>query len=220
MPYCCCYRPTGCARRNQASAARRHRLARGDLTHPPFQNRRQLAVAVDGPGWRGAAQLPAPGRPKTDVQEIFIRTRAPYRPLSDIYSEVRRRLEAAGVKLPENVALISSGMPVPSASCAHPCPGKLSATCWAIVRTEATIPYLKLATEDLRAIALEIPDRRCAHEKLARHRWQCHRPLSAAAPAASPISSKLLIVSILRGFQDVVSAMRVLTIAVSKPKCS
>ena len=38
------------------------------------------------------------GRPKTDVREIFIRTRAPYRPLSRIYSEVRRRLEAAGVK--------------------------------------------------------------------------------------------------------------------------
>jgi integrase len=38
------------------------------------------------------------GRPKTDAREIFIRTRAPYRPLSRIYSEVRRRLEAAGVK--------------------------------------------------------------------------------------------------------------------------
>jgi integrase/recombinase XerD len=38
------------------------------------------------------------GRPKTDAREIFIRTRAPYRPLLRIYSEVRRRLGAAGVK--------------------------------------------------------------------------------------------------------------------------
>ena len=36
------------------------------------------------------------GRPKTDAREIFIRARAPYRPLSRIYSEVRRRLESAG----------------------------------------------------------------------------------------------------------------------------
>ena len=40
------------------------------------------------------------GRPKTDVREIFIRTRAPYHPLfrTAIYSEVRRRMEAAGVE--------------------------------------------------------------------------------------------------------------------------
>jgi site-specific recombinase XerD len=38
------------------------------------------------------------GRPKTEAREIFIRTRAPYRPLSSLYSEVRGRLETAGVK--------------------------------------------------------------------------------------------------------------------------
>src|SRR6266508_2573734 len=39
------------------------------------------------------------GRPKADVREIFVRTRAPYHPLSrtGIYNVVRRRTEAAGV---------------------------------------------------------------------------------------------------------------------------
>jgi len=39
------------------------------------------------------------GRPQTDAREIFIRSRAPYLPLSWIYSGVRRRMEAAGVKM-------------------------------------------------------------------------------------------------------------------------
>jgi integrase/recombinase XerD len=38
------------------------------------------------------------GRPKIDAREIFVRTRAPYRRLLSVYSEVRRRVEAAGVK--------------------------------------------------------------------------------------------------------------------------
>jgi integrase/recombinase XerD len=39
------------------------------------------------------------GRPETDVREIFVRTRAPYVPMVRIYSEVRRRIEAAGIEL-------------------------------------------------------------------------------------------------------------------------
>ncbi len=97
------------------------------------------------------------GRPKTDVREIFIRTRAPYRPLSRIYSEVRRRLEAAGVK-PHGkcgphtfrharaVSLLRASVP-----------RKVIGDLLGHRSAEATIPYLKLATEDLRAIALEIP---------------------------------------------------------------
>lgn len=38
------------------------------------------------------------GHSKTDAREIFVRSRAPYRPLSRIYSEVLRRMEAAGVR--------------------------------------------------------------------------------------------------------------------------
>jgi integrase/recombinase XerD len=97
------------------------------------------------------------GRPKTDAREIFIRTRAPYRPLSRIYSEVRRRLKVAGVK-PHGkrgphifrharaISLLRSFVPL-----------KVIGDLLGHRSTEATIPYLKLATEDLRAIALEIP---------------------------------------------------------------
>lgn len=97
------------------------------------------------------------GRPKTNAREIFIRTRAPYRPLLEIYSDVRRRLEAAGVK-PHGkrgphifrharaVSLLRSSVPL-----------KVIGDLLGHRSTEATIPYLKLATEDLRAIALEIP---------------------------------------------------------------
>lgn len=97
------------------------------------------------------------GRPKTDAREIFIRTRAPYRPLSGIYSETRRRLEAAGVK-PRGkcgphtfrharaVSLLRASVP-----------RKVIGDLLGHRSEEATILYLKLATEDLRAIALEIP---------------------------------------------------------------
>jgi len=97
------------------------------------------------------------GRPKTDAREIFIRARAPYRPLSRIYSEVRRRLESAGVKPygkhgphifrhARAVSLLRSSVSP-----------KVIGDLLGHRSTEATIPYLKLATEDLRAIALKIP---------------------------------------------------------------
>jgi integrase len=97
------------------------------------------------------------GRPKINVREIFIRSRAPYRPLSGIYSEVRRRMGAAGVK-PNGkrgphifrharaVSLLRASVP-----------RKVIGDVLGHRSTEATIPYLKLATEDLRAIALEVP---------------------------------------------------------------
>jgi site-specific recombinase XerD len=39
------------------------------------------------------------GRPETDVREIFVRTRAPYVAMVRIYSEVSRRIKAAGITL-------------------------------------------------------------------------------------------------------------------------
>jgi integrase/recombinase XerD len=97
------------------------------------------------------------GRPQTDAREIFIRSRAPYRAMSRIYSEVRRRMEAAGVKPSGKrgphifrharaVSLLRASIP-----------RKVIGDLLGHRSTEATIPYLKLATEDLRAIALEIP---------------------------------------------------------------
>jgi integrase/recombinase XerD len=97
------------------------------------------------------------GRSETDVREIFVRTRAPYVPMVRIYSEVCRRIEAAGITLSGKrgphifrharaVSLLRASVP-----------RKLIGDVLGHRSTESTIPYLKLATEDLRAIALEIP---------------------------------------------------------------
>jgi site-specific recombinase XerD len=97
------------------------------------------------------------GRPETDVREIFVRTRAPYVPMVRIYSEVSRRIEAAGITLSGKrgphifrharaVSLLRASVP-----------RKVIGDVLGHRSTESTVPYLKLATEDLRAIALEIP---------------------------------------------------------------
>jgi integrase len=97
------------------------------------------------------------GRPETDVREIFVRSRAPYVPMVRIYSEVRRRMEAAGITLSGKrgphifrharaVSLLRASVP-----------RKVIGDVLGHRSTESTIPYLKLATEDLRAIALDIP---------------------------------------------------------------
>ena len=99
------------------------------------------------------------GRPETEAREIFTRTRAPYRPLVRIYSEVRRRLDAAGVrpngKCGPHTFRHARAISLLRASV----PRKVIGDLLGHRSTEATIPYLKLATEDLRAIALEIPGR-------------------------------------------------------------
>jgi len=64
------------------------------------------------------------GRPKTDAREIFIRTRAPYRPLSSLYSEVCGRLEAAGLGRTANAVLMPSDMLALSLCLEHPCPAR------------------------------------------------------------------------------------------------
>jgi integrase/recombinase XerD len=97
------------------------------------------------------------GRPETSAREIFVRTRAPYVPMVRIYSEVRRRMEAAGITLSGKrgphifrharaVSLLRASVP-----------RKVIGDVLGHRSTESTVPYLKLATEDLRAIALEIP---------------------------------------------------------------
>ncbi|MGO9454094.1 MAG: site-specific integrase [Candidatus Binataceae bacterium] len=100
------------------------------------------------------------GRPKTDVREIFIRTRAPYRRLSSLYSEVRRRLEAAGVKplgkCGPHTFRHARAVSLLRASVSRKVIGDLLGH----RSEESTLAYLKLATEDLRAIALKIPEAR------------------------------------------------------------
>jgi integrase len=83
--------------------------------------------------------------------------RAPYRPLSSLYSEIRRRLEAAGVKphgkCGPHTFRHARAVTLLRASVSRKVIGDLLGH----RSEEATLPYLKLATEDLRAIALEIP---------------------------------------------------------------
>lgn len=97
------------------------------------------------------------GRPETDRREIFIRSRAPYRPLRDLHSEVRRRLWAAGIKPPgkcgPHIFRHARAVELLRASV----PQKVIGDLLGHRSSESTIPYLKLATEDLRAIALDVP---------------------------------------------------------------
>lgn len=99
-------------------------------------------------------------RPKVAFREIFIRIRAPYRPFRDgssLYGLVRCRIEAAGVppqgkrgphafRHARAVSMIRASIPLKKIGdvLGHRAP-------------DSTFVYLKLATEDLRAIGLEIP---------------------------------------------------------------
>jgi integrase/recombinase XerD len=96
-------------------------------------------------------------RPKTPLREMFIRSRAPYRPLKRLYMLVRRRLEAAGVtttgkrgphafRHARAVSMLRAAVPV-----------KEIGDLLGHRAADSTLVYLKLATEDLRAVAMEIP---------------------------------------------------------------
>ncbi len=97
------------------------------------------------------------GRPPTDRREVFVRSRAPYRPLRNLYSEIRRRLWSAGVKPPgkcgPHVFRHARAVELLRASV----PQKVIGDLLGHRSAKSTIPYLKLATEDLRTIALDVP---------------------------------------------------------------
>jgi site-specific recombinase XerD len=97
------------------------------------------------------------GRHATDTREIFIRTRAPYRKLEKIYNLVRRRLRNAGIKPPgkcgPHIFRHARAVEMLRASV----PQKVIGDLLGHRSTASTAPYLKLATEDLRAIGLDVP---------------------------------------------------------------
>ncbi|WP_081772087.1 site-specific integrase [Paraburkholderia nodosa] len=100
------------------------------------------------------------GRPDSDVREIFVRARAPYRGFhngSSLYTPVRRRLEAAGIypvgkcgphafRHARAISLLRAEVSVKGIGdlLGHRSAG-------------STAAYLKLATEHLRGVALEVP---------------------------------------------------------------
>jgi site-specific recombinase XerD len=99
-------------------------------------------------------------RPKTSFREIFIRGIAPYRPFksgSSLYSRARYRIDAAGISATGKrgphafrharaTSLMQASVPLKEIGDLL---GHRSA--------DSTLIYLKLATEDLREVALEIP---------------------------------------------------------------
>jgi integrase/recombinase XerD len=99
-------------------------------------------------------------RPETPFREIFIRSRAPYRPFksgSSLYTPIRQRINAAGV--PEG------GKRGPDAF-RHARAVSLMRACVPLKEigdvlgqraSDSSLVYVKLATEDLRMVALEIP---------------------------------------------------------------
>jgi integrase/recombinase XerD len=102
------------------------------------------------------------GRPPTSAREVFVRSIAPYRPFprgSALYQLVRRRLDAAGVSTPGKrgphafrhacaVGLLRARVPVNAIAnvLGHSSVRSVSA-------------YLRLHDEDLRDVALPVPDR-------------------------------------------------------------
>lgn len=97
------------------------------------------------------------GRPKTSAREIFIRTAAPYRRLSSLYQVIQGRIAQTNVRPAGKhgahsfrharaVSLLRANVPMKQIGDIL---GHRSAA--------STMIYLKLATEDLRAVALEIP---------------------------------------------------------------
>jgi len=97
------------------------------------------------------------GRPKTAAREIFIRTRPPYRRLCSLYQAIQARLKDAKInpvgkhgahafRHARAVGLLRAGISIKRIGDIL---GHRSAA--------SSMIYLKLATEDLRAVALEIP---------------------------------------------------------------
>jgi site-specific recombinase XerD len=100
------------------------------------------------------------GRPQTDIREVFLRARAPLGPFArgdSLHTVIQHRLNQAGIqargrhgahafRYARAVSLLRAGVPVKSIGDML---GHRSA--------ESTGVYLRLATEDLRAISIDVP---------------------------------------------------------------
>ncbi|WP_372922477.1 tyrosine-type recombinase/integrase [Roseovarius sp.] len=101
------------------------------------------------------------GRPDTDARTIFVRSRAPYQAMKagGLYGVIKRRLAAAGIELAgkrgPHIFRHARAVSMLRAST----PRKIIGDMLGHRSLEATAPYLKLATEDLRTIAIDLPGR-------------------------------------------------------------
>ena len=100
------------------------------------------------------------GRPQTEIREVFLRARAPLGPFArgdSLHTVIQHRLNQAGIQVQGRhgahafryaraVSLLRAGVPVKSIGDML---GHRSA--------ESTGVYLRLATEDLRAISIDVP---------------------------------------------------------------
>ena len=97
------------------------------------------------------------GRPQVECREIFIRSLAPYTRMTNLHGMVKRRLAAAGVtpvgKRGPHIFRHARAVELLRASV----PQKIIGDVLGHRSTESTNTYLKLATEDLRAVALDVP---------------------------------------------------------------
>jgi len=97
------------------------------------------------------------GRPQVEVREIFVRSCAPYIAMTNLYGMIRGRLAAAGVvpagKRGPHVFRHARAVEMLRASV----PQKIIGDVLGHRSTESTNTYLKLATDDLRAVVLEVP---------------------------------------------------------------
>lgn len=97
------------------------------------------------------------GRPQVDQREVFIRSFAPNTCMKNLYGMVQRRLSAANVtpagKRGPHVFRHARAVELLRASV----PPKIIGDLLGHRSSESTNAYLKLATEDLRAVALDVP---------------------------------------------------------------
>jgi integrase/recombinase XerD len=97
------------------------------------------------------------GRPQVDRREVFIRSIAPFTEMKSLYGMVTRRIAVAGVipvgKRGPHVFRHARAVELLRASV----PQKIIGDVLGHRSTESTNAYLKLATEDLRAVALDVP---------------------------------------------------------------
>jgi integrase len=112
------------------------------------------------------------GRPQTEVREVFLRARAPYTAFpwgGSLYSIIQRWLNKTGIEMKGRrgahafrfaraTSLLRAAVPLKSI-------GDLLGHCSA----ESTEIYLRLETDDLRAISLDVPGKEI-HADLAGRR--------------------------------------------------